>query len=838
MKLPPARWQELVRIWPRWRGWLCAIAVVSLGMAFVQAADDDEEASDLLPKESAELARKYAAVIGWKGFFEHAEAGTVSWTGLNSAGAESIVNAAHGHFTLARSHQWSGEEVRRGVLTWGGDNTTVCGEQTVTSDLQSSHWHNNGTGEEVRTQVSGTLPMTGTEFTIWLPTKKKKSYLVSVHPGGSLRGKTLTVNKTGRMVWDESKGNGTDVRRTRSLDEILQADSFVHWYSPDDKAGWFQIVRTGPGVLVFPFESTTRADTQISTPGITRRSRVFLCPVYDDLELQVTIEGYAKWRPEGSIKDPTKPGNSLVARATLKSKTGKVKDLPEVKRFKFELLDTSREPGVCLNWPLGAKDQDYDLRLADEGSGKLSDSDQKLSITDSSKDDKEQPYAEAKIDSYDFGGRATLQVVCELADGREIVGLMKGAGGQEDLVRLPKMDGPGWIAESWRKEHKAENLADNDDNEKVDGQNDNGDGFTLYEEYRGWAVNEKHVEGDPERKDFFVLNRIGLNARPGIELFEQLSKLRVHSKLRLFEMSVKDRLMNGNHRDGPHRVDQHGVWVKTFTREKLGDNGADTPMTKAGVAGRPGITKGIGILSRNNTESIFNQPFNLPAQDAIFAYDRAIAHELLHSVGVEHHGPDDKTGYALIFIPPNVPENKIGRPHYQTGNGTVFTILQENGHDLAAAVYVQYADVMGKCGAMMMDMLVALWSTKVSGSKDPAVARKLAEASMRGAFDQVYEQKGMVGHEHASHSGNEDCVMRYYFARFYEAKNKENTLYIVTPGTERIGLEICHAGKGTGNNAPKPPNLPQSRYGDAAAGEGNCFSQICPNDAIPPRTVK
>jgi len=74
-----------------------------------------------------------------------------------------------------------------------------------------------------------------------------------------------------------------------------------------------------------------------------------------------------------------------------------------VKRFKFELLDTSREPGVCLNWPLGAKDQDFDLRLAAESGGQLSDADQKLKIADPPKDDQERPYAEARIDSYDLG---------------------------------------------------------------------------------------------------------------------------------------------------------------------------------------------------------------------------------------------------------------------------------------------------------------------------------------------------------------------------------------------------------------------------------------------------
>jgi len=282
--------------------------------------------------------------------------------------------------------------------------------------------------------------------------------------------------------------HGQPIHRTESINEVILKDLIVPQISsslPIDREyrlrEW-EVVRNGPGVLTFVYGHT---DPPVyDAPTYTYRSRIILFPVYDELELEVTIDGYAKWRPEGSIEKPKEPGNNLVARATLKSKTGKLKELPAVKRFKFELLDTSREPGVCLNWPLKAKDDDYDLRLASE-TGKLTDSDQKLTISEEMKDEKGQPYAETKVNSYDFGGRATLQVTCELEDGRELMGLMKGEKGEEDLVRIPKMDGPDWIAESWRKEHKVEKLPANDDNEKVAGQNDNGDGFTLYEEYRG-----------------------------------------------------------------------------------------------------------------------------------------------------------------------------------------------------------------------------------------------------------------------------------------------------------------------------------------------------------------
>ena len=586
-----------------------------------------------------------------------------------------------------------------------------------------------------------------------------------------------------------------------------------------------------------------------TTRTYAKRARIEFWPDYDDYTLEVRIDGYADWRPLGRVDQPGQPGAQLVARALV----GPEGDAPPplVRAIRFELLDVSREPGVCMNWPLAAKDSDPDLRLAVEGEspGTLSDEDQRLEVTRPQVDELDRPFALARIESYDFGARATLKVTAELLDGRELVGEFVAADGEaaQDLVRLPNMAGPGWIAAAWKKEHGVAALPDADDNEQVANQSYDGDGFTLYEEYRGWVVAGKRVEGDPKRKDFFVLNLIGADARKGIELFEKVSELRVHSKLRRSEMSQKTRLMNGNHRDAPQRVEQHGVWVKAFaTVKELGVTGAATPLTKSGVSGRPGITVGVGILTRDNPESAFNKPYNLPKYFSLLAYDRAIAHELLHSVGVEHHGSGD-WHLSAQWLSPRNRKNKVGRPYYrELMSDDVLTLLDENGHDLAAQYMAndyarQYQSYKTTYKAFFWDRWIAEGKEYIA-KRDRAqlewsgldTPEKYAEYELENTIgNAIYGS--IVGKPHGEHSGDQDCLMRYYFAEWYPVAGRKDTYYMVMPGTEPYGLKLCKTKTGTGVNAPS--HKPQSRYGDAAEGHGDCFGQITPNDAIPPRKL-
>ena len=589
------------------------------------------------------------------------------------------------------------------------------------------------------------------------------------------------------------------------------------------------------------------------------------------LELVITAPGYDEWRPEGNIKKPTEPGNKLMARATLKPKDGEGKFVPRVKNIRFQLLDTSREPGICLNWPLSAKDQDYDLRLAAVAGGKLSKSDQILEVDDPKRNDEGQAYAEVQIDSYDFGGRASLRAICLLADGREIEGVMKEVG---EMPRLPKMKSPGWVADSWKQKNKAASLADDDDNEKVEGQKDNGDGFTLYEEYRGWAENEKHIDGDPKRKDLFILNQIGAggaDAIGGIKLFERVSKLITHHRLSESEMSTAARLMKGNHREAPHRVDQHGVWM--YNADGTGvPAGGTVGMTNedADRAFRPGRVNHVVVESRGIYDAIFGHDrsvgdYKLSERDAAFAYDRAVAHELLHVVGVDHHGEGEDTS-TFYFVSASDPNNPSHRAGFSQQLPKVYNLdlrrSPDHVYDGSELMRNELETLIWEdTGRNIAEELAPLYERKLEAERARRAAnpptgeedagRRATEFPQYGksefswretdVFDAVaynndeFEVFATICELNGADSGNELCLMRYYFATAYPVKGKTKTYYVVRPGQNRAGRSTCQSPAGTGANAPS--HQPQSRFGDSAPKRGNCFGDICPNDAIPPRNL-
>jgi hypothetical protein len=335
----------------------------------------------------------------------------------------------------------------------------------------------------------------------------------------------------------------------------------------------------------------------------------------DDLEVVVlSSDAYKQFRPEAGPKGTR--GNSLDLTAELRTKSGGPLNT-KVAQFTWEFTQCSKEPGYALNAPLADPSSDFDFKIEAGPDG--------LQILDPPRGQKAQTkvgeYTKSTVTiaSYDWGGFGKIKVTALMPDQKMIVGYLEGDPSQME-VRVPKRTADGVIAESWKKTHGIDSADTTDSETDPQGDGTPGDGLTLYEEYRGFIIGGNHEEGDPKKKDHFVLNFGGAQFKPAFKLFEANSGLKVHSDLTQYEVPA-NRVINRNHSEGPHIVDQHVVTVVPIA--------ADTPYAVA--RGGPGTPKSIDHIECPMIPATSGPKWGLYVLSSL-------THELFHSVNVYHHG--------------------------------------------------------------------------------------------------------------------------------------------------------------------------------------------------------
>jgi hypothetical protein len=564
-----------------------------------------------------------------------------------------------------------------------------------------------------------------------------------------------------------------------------------------------------------------RRNTLKSGPSIGKGNWRLVPKGLPEIELVVGITGideqrretpYEDWLPRGSAKEET-PGGRLRVTARLQASDRSPVKI-RAKQFRFELQGTSREPGVCMNWPnlLGpgdkvAPDSQFDLRF--DGRAGKTDAQKQVQTVQPNVGSEGLPEAETWVESFDFGAWSNLVVTAELSDGRKLIGHLDGQP-QQGIISLPKRSGDSLIADAWKKQwNLGIGARDDADDEKVPAGEPgcDGDGLTLYEEYRGFFENGRHVRGDPRRKELFIYNACGAVALPGIALFQRLTGLVVHRGLRDDERNYQipgDRTaINGYFDKGPHRALQHRVEILVcgVTRDRGGGVRTKDPA----AAYRHLRPKDVeNVFVEGPGLRFWEEQYGLSMADRPRQFDVAMAHELLHTVGVEHHGDADSS-LKLEALSDGSPAHANARWEVW-GEPVKQRLLDEaTGADIteSSARRALKARDAGKSANMALG---------------PAVENPWAV------------QRLQIGNESGESSGDTDCVMRYWLADAYPRRGTVNTNYLVPPGTEPVGTKICSSTRGTTINAPRKP---QPRYFDAAPTRGNCRSWICVNDAIP-----
>ena len=512
-------------------------------------------------------------------------------------------------------------------------------------------------------------------------------------------------------------------------------------------------------------------------PGLTGKLTIqFTASPFPPKPIELVIkvpDDYGRWRPLGTRLE-LEPGNTIQVEAVLRGPGGGPPPF-KASRITWELLGTSREPGVCMNWPPDPHVPPWpDLKIErDYNSTLLTDSAtewQKASDTGTDLTE-----SVVTISCFDFGAHAGLQVTAELTNGDVVVGVVEGTADRS--LRLPARPLASIVADAYKKHYGAEgqaDAADLDDDPVCDGFP--GDGLTLYEEYRGFWVGGEWLETDPWTRDVFIQNTMRSHGSTwnGIRYYRRATHLAVHDLLEDEEVRG-DHVINFRRASSPHVVDQHAIYI-------VAKDDPNEAFANVEVVGTPGTSRAVHMPPGWRT---FHRVSRDLDGDKLGYFAVTLAHEMLHASNVYHHGQADEDvtwtlKHRLLDRTPYIVESSLA------GDAEV-SVRTEQGREIGA-------DSLFFAGAPTMEV----W----------------------------------LGVDEGQHSGAWDCLMRYDVAVAYRSR-RQPTLVRYFACDEPAGEVLCSNIVGTGVN--QAGRAPQSRYVNAAAPDpaheiyaqrGRCDHQI------------
>jgi hypothetical protein len=403
------------------------------------------------------------------------------------------------------------------------------------------------------------------------------------------------------------------------------------------------------------------------------------------VDLIVESPGYDNWLPEPGKDEDTK-GNHIDIGLKLVNAEGKPLTV-KAKYFEAKLLNSSKEPGIAINYPVNAAASGkHDMRLLNEEYQPAPGDGQFLKV---STDDGET--GALALAAYDGGGHTILEVTAFMEDGSQLKGHYLKRDGPGSIP-YPKRDAGRYIAKSWLTKYS--DPQENDDKEITAGNNWNGDGLTAYEEYRGVISEGKHIRLDPDKKELGVRVKKEEVAmfRSGFKLFASATK--VIPIVCLTTEMEESRIFNRNSKTGK-AGDQYGLFIEdrnmsdTMGLTLPSSNFKTTKITTNVYINMRGIKYFYDATLRVN--GVSRLPYSL--QDDV---DNTVAHELAHGIGIPHHGSsgkgviykqEDYPNLDIRFVlengkpSPKIPvlkQNLVGGPH-NDASGDLTCIMAYTG---------------------------------------------------------------------------------------------------------------------------------------------------------------
>ena len=278
-------------------------------------------------------------------------------------------------------------------------------------------------------------------------------------------------------------------------------------------------------------------------------------------------------------------------------------------QFRFTLFDVSTEKGYAMN---AGTETDADLKFADNQAGfdpatKTGDNWQIVTTAAVAS-------ADISVQALDYGAWGRLKAEVNI-DGTWYDCTPKNGG---DAITIPRDEDGNRIADVWESNAGVSGQpadADTDDDPPTATR---GDGFTNFEEYRGFMVNGSWLGTLPDTKQLFIYDQLG----HGIGYFGKTG-IYVYA---IKETEYKERVVNFN-RGYATRGPQNGIHLH------------DGPLDP-GVLGE---TRPLGVPNQV-VEVVIDLAKHVGADGSVNmpVLMDTLAHELGHAVAIPHHGPYEK----------------------------------------------------------------------------------------------------------------------------------------------------------------------------------------------------
>jgi hypothetical protein len=319
--------------------------------------------------------------------------------------------------------------------------------------------------------------------------------------------------------------------------------------------------------------------------------------------------------------------------------------------LRFTLFEVTREKGTCLN----SQDEttDLDLWVSADGNAKFEAPEKRPDgwVVETREPERE---VALRVESRDYGAWGRVKV--EGKFGERWIPLEIEDSDQEHttIPRDERGDKENQIWDRWEERMRVE--AGVDPAEDLDIVPDSvfaGDGLSLYEEYRGVFVFGEHVRTDPERKTLLI------HVQPGSGLYDYAKAAAAPTELEVRVIRKEEfrgtarRVINPNR--GLHTLtEQHGLYLKN---ERLEDGTTGIVEPGTCIEGSPKDCEVVKVdrsKFKRCAEPSWDrcgQPQRCRTGQRIDqrSLQETVTHELLHAVGVQHHGDSDPRVTDVCF---------------------------------------------------------------------------------------------------------------------------------------------------------------------------------------------